>query len=116
MDEKAAFEQLQMLEQNMNVILSQKQQFVMQQAEIEVALSELAKTKTAYKIVGNIMVTADQNALIKELTAKKEVLNVRITTLEKQETKFKEKAAALQQDVMSQFSKAQEQKKTPAQK
>ena len=115
MDEKVAFEQLQMLEQNMNVILNQKQQFIMQQAEIEVALAELSKTKTAYKIVGNIMISTDKDNLQKELSAKKEVLNVRIQTLEKQEIKFKEKAAFLQQDVMNQFKNSpQEQAKKAA--
>ena len=48
--------QLQMLEQGMQSLLMQKQQFQLQQVEIESALKELENVDEAYKIVGNIMV------------------------------------------------------------
>ena len=48
--------QLQMFEQSMQNLLMQKQQFQLQQVEIESALKELEKVNEAYKIVGNIMV------------------------------------------------------------
>lgn len=108
MDEKAALEQLQMLEQNMQSIMAQKQQFTMQQAELEVALAEISKSSSSYKIVGNIMVAAASEELHKELNAKKEVFQVRIATLEKQENKLKERASALQQDVMKSLAQAQQ--------
>ena len=55
--------QLQMMEQSMQGFLMQKQQFQGQLVEIESALKELEKSKEAYKIVGNIMVSSDKKEL-----------------------------------------------------
>ena len=43
--------QLQMLEQSMQNLLMQKQQFQVQQVEIESALNELENVDEAYKII-----------------------------------------------------------------
>jgi len=48
--------QLQLVEQSMQNLLMQKQQFQLQQVEIESALKELENVDEAYKIIGNIMV------------------------------------------------------------
>ena len=61
--------QLQLLEQSMQNLLMQKQQFQLQQVEIESALKELEKTKEAYKIVGNIMVLSKKEDLDKTRSA-----------------------------------------------
>ena len=55
--------QLQMLEQSMQNLLMQKQQFQLQQVEIESALKELENVNEAYKIVGNIMVLSKRKIL-----------------------------------------------------
>lgn len=93
-------QQLQMMEQNLNNFLSQKQQFQAQLIEADSALSELKKTKKSYKIIGNIMVAADQGDLEKEVLQKKEMLELRIKSIEKQENKIKEKTSELQKDVL----------------
>ena len=93
-------QQLQMIEQGMQNFLMQKQQFQTQLVEIESALTELEKTDTAYKIVGNIMVSSDKEELLNELKSKKEVVELRIKTLEKQESQMKEKAGTMQSEVM----------------
>ena len=97
--------QLQSIEQNMQNIMMQKQAFQAQLIEVESALSELEKAKTAYKIVGNIMVSADREELKKDLTEKKEMAEVRINTLEKQEDKMREQASKLQNDVLEKLGK-----------
>ncbi len=91
--------QLQLYEQTLQNILVQKQQFQSQLAEIQSALSELEKTKEAYKIIGNIMVFSNKEDLKKELNSKKEMNELRIKTLEKQENQIKEKAKKLQEEV-----------------
>ena len=91
--------QLQMHEQSLQNILLQKQQFQSQSIEIESALKELETTKEAYKIVGNIMVASKKEDLKKDLESKKETVNLRIKTLEKQENQIKEKAKKLQEDI-----------------
>ena len=79
--------QLQMFEQSLQNFLGQKQQFQVQLVEVESALSELDTTEKAYKIIGNIMVEADKNELKADIQSKKEMLDLRIKTMEKQEAK-----------------------------
>ena len=111
MENKAAQEaqesikQLQMIEQGLQSILMQKQAFQAQLIEVESALSELDKAKTAYKIVGNIMVAAEKESLKTDLSSKKEMVEVRIKTLEKQEEKMREQAAKIQSEVLEKFGK-----------
>ena len=97
--------QLQMLEQNLQSFLLQKRNFQTQLIEIESALSEIENTSAAYKIVGNIMVASDKEALKKDLEQKKEMFDLKIKTLEKQEEKLKEKVTSAQKDVMKDMKK-----------
>lgn len=97
--------QLQMIEQSMQSFLMQKQQFQTQLIEIDSALKELKDTDTAYKIVGNIMIKSNKEDLEKDLNAKKEAVELRIKTLEKQEKQIKEKSKALQEEVMKKLNK-----------
>ena len=85
----------------MQQLLMQKQAFQLQMMEIESALKELDGAGEAYKIIGNIMVLTKREELEKELKEKKETLELRISSLEKQETKTREKAASLQKDILS---------------
>ena len=94
---------LQMLEQSMQNLLMQKQQFQLQQVEIESALKELEHSDEAYKIIGNIMVLSKKDALKEDLSSRKEVLELRIKNLEKQENHFREKASKLQSEVLKEM-------------
>ena len=97
--------QLQMYEQSMQSFLAQKQQFQSQLLEIESALGEIDKTDTAYKIVGNIMVLADKKELKLDLESKKEILELRIKTMEKQENQVREKTSKLQSEILEKIGK-----------
>jgi len=97
--------QLQMFEQSLQSFLGQKQQFQMQLAETESAISELKNTGKAYKIVGNIMVESDKSELNADLGSKKEVLELRIKTMEKQESQVRERASKLQEEILSSMKK-----------
>ena len=92
--------QLQMMEQSINTFLMQKQQLQAQLIEMDSALKELKNTENAYKIVGNIMIKSKKEDLEKDLTSKKEAIELRIKTLEKQETQMKDKSKTLQEEVM----------------
>jgi len=95
--------QLQMFEKSMQNILVQKQQFQIQLAEIESALKELETSEEAYKIIGNLMVKGKKDVLKKELDEKKDIVSLRIKTIEKQEKDTKEKALNLQKEVMKEL-------------
>jgi len=97
-------QQLQLLEQNLQNVLMQKQTFQMQLMESENALKEINKTKKdVYKIIGTIMVSSNKEELKKELKEQKEVLDLRLKNLEKQENNFKEKAEDIQKEVMKEI-------------
>ncbi len=96
---------LQMIEQNVQSLLMQKQQFQAQLFEVESALKEIEKTEEAYKIVGNVMIKADKTALKTELNAKKEIVDLRLKNIDKQEKQLKDKAETLQKEVMGKLKK-----------
>jgi prefoldin beta subunit len=102
-DEKIG--RLTMLEQNLQNTALQKQSFHLQLLEIESALKEVESSPEAYKIVANIMVRSDKTELAKELIEKKEMVELRIKSLEKQESKLREKATELQQEVLGKLEK-----------
>jgi|SRR3989344_3164567 len=98
--------QLQLLEQNLQNFLAQKQTFQSQSLEIENALNELDKSKEdSYKVIGNIMIKEKKENLIKDLKSKKEIIELRLKTLEKQEEKIKDKAKELQEKVLKELEK-----------
>lgn len=97
--------QIQLMEQNLQQILNQKQQFQGQLVEIDSALDELAKSEDAYKIIGNIMVKVPKNDLTDELKEKKERVEVRIKSIEKQEAMIKTKSEELRKQVLDDMSK-----------
>ncbi|MBR9699473.1 prefoldin subunit beta [Candidatus Woesearchaeota archaeon] len=92
--------QLQLYEQSLQNLLMQKQQFQGQLIEIESALKELEKSSESYKIVGNVMVKAKKDDVIKDLDEKKSALDMRLKSLEKQEESIKKKAESLRSEVM----------------
>jgi len=96
-------QQLQILEQNMQSFLMQKQQFQQQLIETESALGELENSEQSYKILGNVMISANKEELKKELTSKKEETELRIKTLEKQEERLKERAESLRKEAMEEL-------------
>ncbi len=95
---------LQMMEQNLQGLLAQRQQFSSQLAEIESALKELETTEPVYKLVGNILVKTDPEKLKQEMAQKKEICELRIKSLEKQETQIRERSSSLKEDVMKSIS------------
>ncbi len=103
--------QIQLIQQNLENFSMQKQQFQLQQTEIETALTEISTSSESYKIIGNIMVLVNKDQLTKDLEEKKEMLSIRISTIEKQENKLKIKFEDLQKEVMKQLENKDSDKK-----
>ena len=89
----------------MQNLLIQKQQFQMQLAEIDSASKELETTEQSYKIVGNIMALAKKEDLKKDLNEKKDIVQLRIKNIEKQEEQIKEKSSKLQEEILQKMKK-----------
>ena len=69
--------------------------------EIESALKELEKSDEVYKIIGNIMLSSNKEELKKELENEKNMLNLRIDSMNKQEETIREKMKKLQNEIMA---------------
>lgn len=104
-DTKEKINQLQLMEQSLQNFLLQRQTHQAQLNEVNSALEELEKAEVSYKIIGNVMVKMDKKALMEQLQEKKETVNLRITSIEKQEEKVRAKIEEMQADVMKEMKK-----------
>jgi prefoldin beta subunit len=99
---------LQQLQQTLQGVLTQKQQLELELNEVEQALSELEKLTDAaviYKSIGSLLVKSKKTKVTTELNERKELLNMRINVLGKQEerlrTQVKDLQEKLQRDLRS---------------
>ena len=95
-EQLAKFEQLR---KTLETIPIQKQQIDLQIFEIDKALEELNKINentTVYKSAGTIMIKANKDSLIKELTEAKDLGNSQLILLKKQETRIIENIKELE--------------------
>ena len=84
---------MQQSQQNLQVIMQQKQRIEMEKIETEKSLEELKKATdedTVYKHAGSILIKSSKKEIIDELEEKRELNKTRSTVLEKQENRIKE--------------------------
>ncbi len=99
-------QELQLLQQRLQVFAAQKQQLQLQQIETEGALAELEVAKPpVYRMVGELLVEKPIADLKKELKERKEEIELRIKTVEKQELKSRERAQELQKEITTAMKK-----------
>lgn len=94
-------QEIQFLEQNMQNILLQKQAFQMELSETQEALKEVKNSKDeVFRIVGQIMIKSDREKVIEELSSKEKILDLRLKSLEKQESSLEEKLVSLRKELL----------------
>ncbi len=82
--------EMQLIEQNLQNFLLQKQAFQLELNETENAGEALSSSKgEVYKIVGQIMLKSNRPDLEKDLSEKKHLLELRLKSIEKQETELR---------------------------
>ncbi len=95
--------QFQQMQQQIQVISSQKFQLEAQLRDTERAITELEKTSDdapIYKTVGSLLVKVeDKESIQNELAEKKETTDIRVKVLDRQEKQIMEKYQALQQEL-----------------
>jgi len=102
----AKIEELQILEQNLQAFLMQKQAIQIDLNETANAINELKGSKgEVYKILGGIMIRSDREATLKELEEKKKVLDLRIGSMEKQEKLIESKSEAIRKEISASVAK-----------
>ena len=93
---------LQILEQNFQNILLQKQTFQVELNEASTALGEVEKSSQGiFRVLGQVMLKADKEELKKELKEKKDVLDLRMKSIEKQEFSLREEIERIRGEIMS---------------
>lgn len=102
---KVKISKLQILEQRIQSLIMQKQTFQGQALETDNALGELDGAKETYKIIGNVMVSFEKEELKKDLTSKKDMAELKVKNIEKEEKKLREEAEILQKDIMGSLKK-----------
>ncbi len=99
-------QELQILEQNLQNLIMQKQSV---QIELNESLNALEELKISddevYKVLGGIMIKADKNKLLNELNEKKKILDLRISSIEKQEKIIEGKTDLLRREINEDISK-----------
>lgn len=96
--------QLQQVQQQLQVVITQRAQLEALLEEAKQALSEIqnvAEDTPIYKTVGSILVRETKEKLVKELTEKLDSYDIRIKTLTRQEERLRERFAELQKKIQS---------------
>jgi len=91
-------QEMQILEQRLQNSIFQKQAFQMELAETDSAILELEKAgDEVFKIIGQLMVKFVKSKMKDELHDKKKILDLRIKSLEKQESSLNEQVEKLRE-------------------
>jgi prefoldin beta subunit len=97
---------LNQLQQTLQSIVAQKQQVELELTEVEQSSAELQKLTddaVIYKATGSLMIKTERPKMMTELSERKELLNMRVQALTKQEERYrsqvKEVQTKLQQDL-----------------
>jgi len=94
-------QELQILEQNLQGFLAQKQVMQVELNETNTGLKELNKASDSeiYKILSGIMIKAKKEELTKDLNEKKKTLELRVSSIEKQEKLIEERVKKLREEI-----------------
>jgi len=95
-------EEFEVLRQTYLALIYQKQKIEEELLEVENAIKELENMKDDEKVfimIGNVLVRKDKKSVIEELKEKRDVLNIRIKSLDKQEVQLRERLTSLQNEI-----------------
>ncbi len=101
---QAMLGQLESYQQQLQLVIQQKQKVQLELTEAKKALEELEKVEDGtviYKTVGTLIVKTDKEKALAELKEKVETLEVRLNALERQEKKLNEKLKELTTKIQS---------------
>ena len=102
-------QELQILEQNLQNLSMQKQALEMELSEIENALSELESSgDEVYKVAGPIMLKSNKDKISQDLKEKKKLIQLRTSSVEKQESLINTKAEELRKETQELLDKKDE--------
>lgn len=96
-----AIKQFGQLQQQYQSIVFQKETIALQLQELEAAIKELDSAKgDVYRATGMILVKKDASSVKAEISEQKELLNVRLSAIAKQEKAVSERLVDMQKKLM----------------
>ncbi|WP_461863911.1 prefoldin subunit beta [Thermococcus sp.] len=101
---QAMLGQLESYQQQLQLVIQQKQKIQIELSDAKKALEEVEKIADetpVYKTVGTLIVKTGKDKAVEELREKVETLEVRLSALERQEKKLNEKLKELTQKIQS---------------
>ncbi len=94
-------QEMQLLEQNFQNLILQKQAFQIELSETQSALKEIKTSgDEIFKIIGQLMIKTDKSKIKEELLNKEKILDLRVKAIEKQEVSLTEQLDKLRENVM----------------
>ncbi len=99
---QAKIQELQMLEQNFQQLLMQKNAFSMESNETDYIIKEVEKTEGEIsRIIGNqVVIKSTKEAILEDMKKKKELIDTRMKSIDEQEKEFSEKIESIREEVM----------------
>lgn len=94
--------QLQQLQQQAQAVMTQKSQIEALTREIDAALKELEKSSDdaiIYRSVGELLFRAEKPKLVEELKERKDMMDLRLKTMAKQEERIQSRFTQLQEQL-----------------
>ncbi len=99
-------QQMQILEQNLQNLLLQKQAFQMELSETQSALKEIENSgEEVFKIIGQLMIKTDKSKMNQELSNKEKILDLRTKAIEKQEASLIGQLDKIREEVVKTMNK-----------
>ena len=98
-EKQKKIQEMQIIEQNLQNLLLQKQTFQMEISETKAAKKEIEKSNDVFKIIGQLMIKANKEKTIEELINKEKILDLRIKSMEKQEASLIERSENLKKEI-----------------
>ncbi|MCK5449969.1 prefoldin subunit [Candidatus Pacearchaeota archaeon] len=95
-------QELQMMEQNFQQLLMQKNSFSMEANETDFIIAEVEKTDGELsRIIGNqVIIKSTKEEILKDMKKKKELIAIRMESIDKQEKQFSETVETIREEIM----------------
>ena len=99
---KKQIQDLQVLEQNFQQLLMQKNAFSMESNETELIIKEVEKTEGEVSriIGGQVVIKSTKETILEEMKKKKDLIDARMKTIVDQEKEFSDNIQKIREEVM----------------
>jgi prefoldin beta subunit len=101
-DTQMKIQELQMLEQNFQQFMQQKNAFSMELNETNYIIDEVKKATGEFSrlVGGQVVISSSKEDILKDMENKKGLIEKRMEEIDKQEKEFSEKMTSLREEVM----------------